>query len=408
MTTPTPDIRRAENPWRTRLAVLTLAHVTGTLHITTLTVMAPVIKEDLTLTFAQVGLLVTAYSVGQVTGSIPAGTLADRVGVGWALVVAHLFMIAGAVTLTQADGPAIAMAAMLMTGWGYAIVNPATAKGVFDSFPPERRATAMGIKQTGVPIGGVTAAVLGSFATADGWTLITIGVAIITVAGGLCCLVIAERPKPRPVVAAAARSGSLREVMRDMNFGRFVLANFLYNFGQASFFAYLTLFIRQSAQASQEVAGLCYGVAQVCSVAARLGWGAVSDFLFKGRRKALTLSLGATAAAFLTTMILVGPGWGIALGIGLSAALGATIASYAPLMQTMATEAVQPRLTGSAVGYNMVGTSMGSIVGPPVFGAIVDLTGAFESGWLLCAGLVTLGVIVMATGFQERGGARGK
>ena len=191
-----------------------------------------------------------------------------------------------------------------------------------------------------------------------------------------------------------------------MNFGRFVLTNFLYNFGQASFFAYLTLFIRQSAQASQEVAGLCYGVAQIFSVAARLGWGAVSDFLFKGRRKALTLALGASAAAFLTTMILVGPGWGIALGIGLSAALGATIASYAPLMQTMATEAVQPRLTGSAVGYNMVGTSMGSIVGPPVFGAIVDLTGAFESGWLLCAGLVTLGVIIMATGFRERGGAR--
>lgn len=408
MTSSPSDTSRAENPWRTRLAVLTLAHVTGTLHITTLTVMAPVIKEDLALSFAQVGLLVTAYSVGQVTGSIPAGVLSDRVGVGWALVIAHLFMIAGAALLTQADGATLAMAAMLMTGWGYSIVNPATAKGVFDSFPPERRATAMGIKQTGVPIGGVTAALLGSFATADGWPLITAGVAVATVAGGLLCLAIVERPKFRRTDDPAKRTSTLREVLGDFNFGRFVLANFLYNFGQASFFAYLTLFLRQAAHASQELASLGYGVAQIFSVAARLGWGAVSDFLFNGRRKAITLALGATAAALLTTMILVGPGWGIAFGIGLSAALGATIASYAPLMQTMATEAVQPRLTGSAIGYNMVGTSMGSIVGPPVFGAVVDLTSAFESGWLLCAGLVTLGVIVMATGFQERGGATRK
>jgi predicted MFS family arabinose efflux permease len=403
VTTPPPDTPRAENPWRTRLAVLTLAHVTGTLHITTLTVMAPVIKDDLSLSYAQVGLLVTAYSVGQVTASIPAGTLSDRVGVGWALVVAHLFMVAGALLLTQADGAAIAMAAMLMTGWGYAIVNPATAKGVFDSFPPERRATAMGIKQTGVPIGGVTAAAIGSFATAGGWPLITTGVAIATIAGGLCCLAIVERPKPRPSGAAAARSGTLRDVIRDMNFGRFVLANFLYNFGQASFFAYLTLFIRQSAQASQEVAGLCYGVAQIFSVAARLGWGAVSDFLFKGQRKALTVSLGLAAAVFLAAMTQVAPGWGLTLGIGLSAALGLTIASYAPLMQTMSTEAVPRHLTGSAVGYNMVGTSMGSIVGPPVFGAAIDYTGAFESGWLLCSVLVAAGVALLAFGFRERG-----
>jgi len=55
--------RPAGNPWTTRLPILMAAHVVGTLHITTLLVMGPVIKEDLQLSFAQFGFLVTAYSV---------------------------------------------------------------------------------------------------------------------------------------------------------------------------------------------------------------------------------------------------------------------------------------------------------------------------------------------------------
>jgi MFS family permease len=72
-------------------------------------------------------------------------------------------------------------------------------------------------------------------------------------------------------------------------------------------------------------------------------------------------------------------------------------------MQTMAVEAVQPRLAGSATGYTLVGTYVGSIAGPPLFGWVVDITGLFDSGWYLCAGLVALGVVILTFGFRERG-----
>lgn len=45
---------------------------------------------------------------------------------------------------------------MYLMGSGYSFTNPSTAKGVFDWFPQRRRATAMGAKQTGVPIGGLS------------------------------------------------------------------------------------------------------------------------------------------------------------------------------------------------------------------------------------------------------------
>ena len=405
MTDPTDPTVRAENPWRVRLAILTLAHVVGTLHSTTVLVMAPAIKEDLGLTFAEFGLLVTAYSMGQVTGSLPAGNLTDRIGVGWALVIAHSFLIVSALTLAQATGLSLALVAMLIAGWGYAIVNPATAKGVFEAFPAARRATAMGVKQTGVPIGGVIAAAAGSMVTVVAWQMVTLGVAVVTVFGSLACLPIVERPKPRREPAQTWRFAGFGEILRDANFGRFVGANFLYNFGQYNFFSYLTLFMRDVAMLSQEMAGLCYGVAQVTSVSARLGWGAVSDFLFGGRRKGLTIALGITAALFLGLMALIGPRYGLVAGLALSALLGITIASYAPLMQAMAVEAIPHRLAGSAIGYNMVGTSLGAIVAPPVFGYILDLTASYGNGWVITAGVVALGVALLAFGFRERAAA---
>ncbi len=94
--------------------------------------------------------------------------------------------------------------------------------------------------------------------------------------------------------------------------------------------------------------------------------------------------------------------WGVAVGIALALALGLTIASFASLMQTLAVEAVAPRLAGSAMGYSLVGTALGGMVGPPLFGALVDLTGNFANGWLLTAGLVLVGTFLLGFWFRER------
>ncbi len=403
MTTDTAPLPAGpENPWTMRLFIFTFSHVVGTLHSTTILVMAPAMKADLGLTFTEFGLLVTAYSIGQVTGALPGGRFTDLIGVGRALVAAQAILVVSAIILTQATGLTVALLAMLIAGWGYSIINPATSKGVFEAFPPERRATAMGIKQTGVPVGGVLAAAAGSLVIVVSWQTVTAGVACASVFGGLVCLRLAGPPSPAPRTASQHKSGGVTEILRNGNYNRFVAGNFLYNFGQYNFFTYITLFMREGLLLSQELAGLCYGTAQATSVAARMGWGAVSDFLFKGRRKGLTVALGATAALLLTGLGLLDARAGLIAGLAFTALLGVTIASYAPLMQTMAVEAVPARQTGAAIGYNGIGTSMGAIIGPPAFGWMVDISGSFASGWMLTAGVVALGVAMIVFGFRER------
>ncbi|MBT3397013.1 MAG: MFS transporter, partial [Alphaproteobacteria bacterium] len=174
------------------------------------------------------------------------------------------------------------------------------------------------------------------------------------------------------------------------------------NFGQTNFFSFLTLFMREVALVSQPLASLSVGIAQAASAVARIGWGVVSDTVFGGRRKGLTVGLGAVAVVGLSAMTIVGPGPGVTLGLGLALLLGLTIASFAPLMQTLSVESTEPRLAGSSMGYNMLGTHIGGMIGPPVFGAMVDATGGYGSGWLVTAGAVAIGVALLAFGFRER------
>ena len=390
------------NHWTSRLSLLVLTHVAGTVSIVSVLAMAPVVTRDLGLGAAEFGFFITAYYGAQAVFSMPAGGLVDRIGVGWALIVCHGVMVLGAVLYSQAGSFHTALAALAAMGAGYSISNPATARGVLEWFPAERRATAMGIKQVGVPLGGILGAGNGALVTMVPWAGIMLGVAALIAVNGVLCLRLTRLPSHAVPLQGKHPLANIREVMRDGNINRFVLLNGLYNFGQTNFFAFLTLFMREVALVSQPIASLSVGIAQAASAVARIGWGVVSDTVFGGRRKGLTVGLGVVAVAGLSALVLVGPGPGVYLGLGLALLLGLTIASFAPLVQTLSVEATEPRLAGSSMGYNMFGAHIGGMIGPPVFGAMVDATGSYGSGWLVTAAVVAIGVLLLAFGFRER------
>ncbi len=392
-----------ENPWTSRLGLLVMTHVAGTISIVSVLAMAPVITRDLSLSAAEFGFFVTTYYGAQAAFSIPAGGLVDRVGVGKALVICHAIMVSGALLFAHTGSFEAALAALAVMGMGYSISNPATARGVFEWFPPERRATAMGIKQVGVPLGGMLGAANGALVTLVAWGPLMAGVAVLVFINGVLCLRLARLPASGTRQDGQHPLANIREVMKDRNINRLVIINGFYNFGQTNFFAFLTLFLREVAQASQPMASLAIGIAQAASAVARISWGVVSDTVFGGRRKGLTVGLGATGVVGLAAMVLVGPGNGVFLGLGLAMVLGLTIASFAPLIQTLSVESTEPRLAGSSLGYNIFGTHIGGMIGPPIFGAIVDASGTYEAGWLMTAAVLGAGVLILAFGFKERG-----
>ena len=391
------------DPWRTRLPLLVTTHVVGTANVVSVMAMAPVITGDLGIGAIAFGTFVSAYYGAQACGSLPAGALTDRLGVARTLLVCHGAMALAALTMGLASGYAQCLGAMFLMGLGYALSNPSTARGVFDWFPAAKRGTAMGLKQVGVPLGGIAAAGSGALAGSVHWQTIMLAIAgLIAVNGGLCLfLLAADREQP----AAQERPNPLaniRDVLGDGNFRRFAVLSGLLNAGQTNFFGFLALFLTEAARAGQPLAAFAIGLAQAASALARVGWGVVGDRWFLGRRKVLKAWICGAAALMLALMVLVAPGpLGIGIALVLTVGLGVTIASFAPTTQAIAVEAVAPHLAGSATGLTMVGLHLGGMLGPVAFGAAVDAFGGFQAGWLLTAAATALGTLMLVFWFRE-------
>lgn len=363
--------------------------------------MAPLIRTELDLTAGQFGLFVSAYYGAQMCCAFPAGALADRVGVGRSLVVAMLILACAGIALSQVNSMPLALLAMAFMGLGYSIVNPATARGVLNWFPPKYRATAMGVKQTGVPVGGVLAASGGVLATVLGWRYVLIIAAAFTVANVLLLLPLLRIPRKARGNGPLLPWRELQRVIAQRDIRIFGNVNTLLQIGQGNFFAYLTLFLRDVGQTSQTFASLCLGLAQLTSAGGRIGWGVLCDRLFLGRRSTLVMMISAVAAVGLMAMVLISPANVHVLAILLSAILGATIAAYAGLTLTIASEASPPERAGTTVGFNLMMVSFGGVIGPPLFGYAMDYLGGYTAGWLLTGALVAVALYLLRFVFVE-------
>ena len=388
------------NPWRTQITLLTLAHVVGTIGYLSVMTMAPVIRGELGLNATQVGSLMSAYYLGLTIGAIPGGVLVDRLGVGTSLVAATAMLAAGAAIFASAGSYPPAVTATLVMGLGYSLVNPATAKGVLEWFKPEHRATAMGVKQMGVPIGGLVASAFGAIVVFVPWRNVMWITAALTIIVGLFWWRRQVRPK-------AVRGGlgavliDLRAVYTNRRLGIMNLASVTFNFGQQSFSTYLTLFLRDVAGASQPFAALCMGLAQVSGATGRVFWAFVSDRFTGGRRKGIMVGTAGTAALAMALAAAVDASWPEIYLALLALLLGGTVLAYAALLHTICAETVAPKLAGAAIGSNLFATSIGGTIGPIVFGATVDATGSYTPAWLVTAGVLAAGVILFAVKFRE-------
>ena len=91
----------------------------------------------------------------------------------------------GAAGFAQTGGYTFCVISIFVMGLGYGLVNPVTAKGVINWFEPKRRASAMGIKQTGMPLGGMLASAAAVVVVVVSWRLILWTIAGATVVFGV-------------------------------------------------------------------------------------------------------------------------------------------------------------------------------------------------------------------------------
>lgn len=379
------------------LALVTLAHGAGALTALSVAPLAPFLLDALELSRVQAGLFLPAIYLGGVLMSLPAGWLTDRLGVRWTLGVGQLLTGAMVVLAALAGGFASLLAFLVAGGFGFSALNPATGKAIIEWFPPRRRGMAMGIKQTGLTLGGLTAALLlPPLALATSWRHALATAGALSVASATL-VVIVYRPPARLVAPPSGERPRLVEL------GAFfrrppVLVVFgcglALSIAQSSVLAYLALYATETFVVSAVAAGQFLALAQAGGTASRLAWGVISDRSFGGRRRPGVVA-SAVIGAIAYALFSLGAALPLPLAVVLAFVGGAGAFGWVGLYFALVAEIGGPRYAGLLTGVATAFAWSGTLIGPPIFGLVREATGSYTAPWLILTAIAATVALVL-------------
>lgn len=360
--------------------------------------LAPALSADLRLSKSQVGLVLTGFYLGGILIMTLAGHASDRLGVRRMFLFGLVGCGAPLLLAAQAPGLALLIGAMFVSGLGNAIALPSTTRAIVDWFPNRHRGLAMGIKQTGVALAGaIMGLVVPPLALGLGWRGALAAIGWFTVGAGLASwLIYREQADAHHQQSGAKATGpSFRALLLNRNLLLLSGTSLCLAAVQLSVIGFMVLFLKERLGYDTAFAGQLLAITQTAGVAGRIGWGLLSDAYFGSQRKAEMMLITAGAALSAIGFTLVSPGvpiwvlWLLLIVTGLSAV------GWNGINMIFVAELAGRRASATAAGFNLSFSYIGIILGPPLFGLLVDASGSYAPAFVAagCIGLVALGLV---------------
>ena len=356
--------------------------------------LAPFLVAELGVSKAQFGAVQSAFYVVGALMAVPAGVLADRFDGRWLLLACLLAMAIPLALISRASSLLAVTVLAGLCGLGNGAINQVGARGVLHWFPPQRRATAMGLRQTGNMLGAaLAAAALPGLALWLGWRmavlLVAAGAGLAAVVSGL---LYRERASDLASPSASTRPGLKAvagQLFANRPFVRLLLLAPFIAYAQIAMTTFFVLFLTDRQGVSAAVAGSLLSGALLAAALGRVAWGVIADRFFahsRGRCLALVMALTALAATALALLPRGGPLLVPAL-VGLL--YGFCAMGWQGLLMVVIAESVGIAMAGTAVGLLINVAWGGFVLGPVVFGALADGPG-YGIAWTSVAGVSAL------------------
>ena len=335
-------------------------------------VLLPLWATEFSLTFAQVGIIRTAYSGGMALFQIPAGLLAERVGERRVLVLGTVVTAAGFIVAGAAGGFLSLLVILLAAGLGSGVQHPLASSMVSQAYETGRRRAALGTYNFSGDLGKVAVpAVVALLAVAINWRAAAgaygaVGlVAALAIGMLLSRLDVGTRPARRAATEKAeGRGWGIRD---PRGFQALTLIGMIDNATRSPFLTFLPFVLIAKGSTMAGVGG---------AMALLFAGGAVGKFACGlmaervGIIRAVVLTEAATTVGILAVVAsplhvayLILVPLGIALN-GTSSVLYGTVA-----------ELVTPHRRSRAYGLYYTVTIATSAVAPTIYGALSDVVG---------------------------------
>ena len=347
-------------------------------------ILMPYMKDSLSLTYGQAGVLGTATSIGYLGLVLFAGIMAAKWGskrlvvFGTSLVACGLFYISTVQSFTTS------LIGMVVLGIGTAFTYTPLVNIVVGWFP-QKRGMMIGFLASGVGLGTLISSLLiPHFTTSfsdSGWRYLWVLFGSLSIISTIVAYLILRDP-PVPLLEKKNKGDSF---IRDVYLNKKVLLvaviygliGFAYLIPQSFLFSFIL-----ESRINQYVAGQIMAFGALMSILSGPLWGSVSDKI--GRKQALLVTLSIGAVSMLIPIV-----FPVLIGFFVGQFLwGITVVGMLSLIQALSTEQIHPSYAPIALGYVTVFFAVGQLLGPGIGGWMIDYLGGIPSALLLCFGLL--------------------
>lgn len=390
------------------LAGVWLLYASFGLAATSLAPLVPPITEDLGMSHAAMGLVLGCWQLVYIASAIPCGSLLDRIGPRWALLLGVLLIaLSGLLRAFAIDGLTLALAVGIF-GLGGPIVSAGAPKVVSLWFRGRDRGLAMGIYITGPAVGGIVALSLTNSvlmpALGFEWRYVLLLWAGFALISAVAWLFITAHPESRLMedrLRAEPRTPQ-REVLRnlwDLPAVRIMLLMsvgiFLFNHGLNN---WLPELLRASGMTAAE-AGYWAAIPTAVGIVSSL---MIPRLATPGRRL-MVLGLLCAAAGVATLCLHADAGPVLLGGLVLQGIARSSLMTVA-ILTLVELRGIGERYAGTASGLFFSAAEIGGASGPVLLGVLYDATGGFDAAlYMLTA--VTVLLLVGVAGLKRTGAA---
>ncbi len=347
-----------------------------------LSIAAPMLKDQLGISAAQLGVLLSAFFWTYAGSQLFSGWLVDRWNVNWVFVGGFFLWSAATAATGIAHTFAMLFALRLVLGMGESVAYPSYSKIITLNFSEEHRGLANSVISSGLLLGPGFGMLFGGLLMARyGWRPFFIVLGIASMLWILPWLKWMPRNQHVPYEAAAHKAGApnMLEFQRVRSAWGTCIALFCGNYLSYFLITWLPYYLVRERHFSMDkmakIGGTGYLLsAGVCTLA---GW--LSDrWIMSGASPSLVLKTMtgggiALSGVFVGLTAVSGPVYCVPTIILAIVFFGVTSANVWAISQTLA----GPKAAGRWTGFQCCFGNLSGIVAPAVTGFVLERTGQF-------------------------------
>lgn len=359
---------------------------TGTMAAMTLPAVAPAVASSLGVPSSVIGYQISLLAAAMLVSLAFGGNLSTRLGAARVQQLGLGLLLTGCLVAT---GPHVAFffLSAVFLGLGYGLMTPSASHLLMRYTPANRRNLLFSVKQTGVPLGGIGAALIApAVATAFGWRWSLVVSALLM----SVLIVLLQRRRTQwdddrdpgsPVVANPL--GGIVAIWRHRALRRLSIAGAFLVVPQFAITTFTVVLFVEELGYTLVAAGVVLTASQVAGVAGRIFWGWLAD-LTHNCYTVLSVLSGVMLAMSLVCFALT-PGWPIAAACALFFVFGSTASGWNGAFLAEVARHTPRHEVSKTTGGSLFFVNVGKMLGPIAVANVYVLTGSYVTAFGLLA-----------------------